>query len=746
MIMRCVHGHAVVPFAAGGEARCACAVGYEGARCDIDALAACRIERVTIARLLNRSSKTDHAGAALIPAAILRFRIHRARFSCDLLSLLSITDPSPSCECLDACASYLRRVAAAATDKWQSMPIVLRSPPPCASATSLRGIFVAGEVNRAALWRPIQVHASTRLISVDYHVSTTSCFADCNGRGHCRGHFCECDAGTVGSACRPRASVRAEKEHARSSRRGDGLTPALVDAETPTHWPPSASGDVCSAFEAVSKPRLPELRVRLLELPAALRYELAGRYMRPGARGQPIEFGSASLFDKRTIYWAQVCACTARACPAHTPTCVSGAMFSERQGYFYSQLVRDEIVAVNEAGVDTIVAYDTGFDLGRRDIARLANHSFEYTVLLTFASSDRPRADSERRTVRMHPHCPRPSAASPRRWPVDCCFHAERDICLPPLDAMHSLPLEAFNARPVTPSGRSTSSPSSPTASQRDAFFDPATKSGLDLYFVGNVGKDSAECNASCYGNLSLLVAAQSAEGLPRWRRRCTLCYSGGMRQFLAHRFGHSPRMLIGQPAPRHRRLGGVLQARAKFCLVAGGVGFDMRITSAVLNGCIPLWTNRFAWPPLFRVLRHDRLLVAFEDSLADRQRFVKLAALPAFLDCYEPVRASLLANLRLAWPAFVWGNGTAYEHVLLELALISRKQASGALSRILACHGPRYVGEVMRVPLDGYDEGQVPGLGRARTFRRRLAANDPLGSQLQQVAACVAAIDVIEG
>ena len=114
--MRCVHGHAVVPFAAGGEARCACAVGYEGARCDIDALAACRIERVTIARLLNRSSKADHAGAALIPTAILRFRIHRARFSCDLLSLLSITDPSPSCECLDACASYLRRVAAAATD------------------------------------------------------------------------------------------------------------------------------------------------------------------------------------------------------------------------------------------------------------------------------------------------------------------------------------------------------------------------------------------------------------------------------------------------------------------------------------------------------------------------------------------------------------------------------------------------------------------------------------------------------
>ena len=114
-------------------------------------------------------------------------------------------------------------------------------------------------------------------------------------------------------------------------------------------------------------------------------------------------------------------------------------------------------------------------------------------------------------------------------------------------------------------------------------------------------------------------------------------------------------------------------------------------------------------WPPLFRVLRHERLLISFGDTASERRRFVQMSDLPAFLACYHLAHDHLLANLRVAWPAFVWGNGTAYEHVLLEMASVVGKRASNALRRVLAVHGARYVAEVTQVPLDDYSEQQVP-------------------------------------
>jgi hypothetical protein len=46
---------------------------------------------------------------------------------------------------------------------------------------------------------------------------------------------------------------------------------------------------------------------------------------------------------------------------------------------------------------------------------------------------------------------------------------------------------------------------------------------------------------------------------------------------------------------------------RAKFCLVAGGYGFDMRLYDAVSRGCVPLMTQHDTWQPLQHVLRYDR-------------------------------------------------------------------------------------------------------------------------------------------
>ena len=72
--------------------------------------------------------------------------------------------------------------------------------------------------------------------------------------------------------------------------------------------------------------------------------------------------------------------------------------------------------------------------------------------------------------------------------------------------------------------------------------------------------------------------------------------------------------------------------------------------------------------------------MISFSDSAADRQRFVKMADLPAFLGCYAPAYATLLANLARVAPAFVWGNGSAFEHALLEIATVTGTRASGAM------------------------------------------------------------------
>lgn len=592
--------------------------------------------------------------------------------------------------------------------------IPLQNPPHCVHAHKAPAnvLFYSSNVShelRQSLNERVPLHASKRLLSEATHVSTTNCFANCSGSGVCRGHFCECPGGTIGSVCQPAARIR--------------------DAS-----------DLNSS----------ELSVQLLELPAAVQYERAERFpalsLPHGRQG----LGSGALLIKRAVYWSQ--------------------------GFFYSHLVRDAELVVH-AGARVLVALDGGLDLGRAEALRLAGGGagraagqFEWTILLSRASTDIPRARSEANAIRMHPYCPRPSKTAPRRYPPNPAFHPDRDVCLPPNDPVYSPSLDAFNGAdwlgegsggsrgsssfllrrladgsakahagapvPAASSGPGGEGPAAPAA-----LFEPSLKATYDLFFVGKVGGFGPECNRSCTDTLEALVDAQT-----RGLRHCSVCYSYGMRQYLHRHFRDLPRVLIGGSLPRTAPRDA--QSRSKFCLVAGGVGFDMRITSSVLHGCIPLWTNRFTFPPLFRVWRLERLMVAFsDDTPAERHRFVRLAQLPAFVRCYEPALPGLLANLQAAWPALLWGSGTAYEHTLLEIANVTGTRATPALRRILARHGARYVAEVTQLPLDAYDADAIPGLHRARALRAKLQrrAHDPLGEALERARACVAALPLRE-
>lgn len=423
-----------------------------------------------------------------------------------------------------------------------------------------------------------------------------------------------------------------------------------------------------------------ELSLALLDLPGVVLHEHGfERYRKP--RG---DFNVPALLVKRQTYWAQ--------------------------GYFYAGLLWHGAELLSSANGSRILVAVTATRLSP-DCVRLAaqtagmgsNASWSWTLLLDFLPTDMPRFRPAPGTVRFHNHCT-PGVG----------FSAASDVCLPACSEAYMMPFEDFNRHGgMDPDTASIAHYYN--ASRKDALF----------FFAGSSGADVHNCTSS----LGRMVFDQSRGG------RCASCYSLCMRQYFHRHFLHHPQMRFSDR--------GGWQSRSRFCLVAGGAGFDSRMLSSVQLGCIPLWTNRLALPPLFRVLRLETFMISFSDSAADRQRFVKMADLPAFLGCYAPAYATLLANLARVAPAFVWGNGSAFEHALLEIATVTGTRASGAMRRMLRLHGEAYVAEVLRVDLDGYSEGHVPGIGKARALRERQRRHDPIPGLLASVDRCIRSIDL---
>ena len=317
-----------------------------------------------------------------------------------------------------------------------------------------------------------------------------------------------------------------------------------------------------------------ELSLALLDLPGVVLHEHGfERYRKP--RG---DFNVPALLVKRQTYWAQ--------------------------GYFYAGLLWHGAELLSSAIGSRILVAVTATRLSP-DWVRLAaqtagmgsNASWSWTLLLDFLPTDMPRFRPAPGTVRFHSHCT-PGVG----------FSAASDVCLPACSEAHMMPFEDFNRHGgMDPDTASIAHYYN--ASRKDALF----------FFAGSSGADVHNCTSS----LGRMVFDQGRGG------RCASCYSLCMRQYFHRHFLHHPQMRFSDR--------GGWQSRSRFCLVAGGAGFDSRMLSSAQLGCIPLWTNRLALPPLFRVLRLETFMISFSDSAADRQRFVKMADLPAFLGCYAP-------------------------------------------------------------------------------------------------------------
>ena len=128
-----------------------------------------------------------------------------------------------------------------------------------------------------------------------------------------------------------------------------------------------------------------------------------------------------------------------------------------------------------------------------------------------------------------------------------------------------------------------------------------------------------------------------------------------------------------------------------------GGNGFDMRLYSSILFGCVPLITQERTHQPLQNILRYEKFSLSFSRSEVKR--------LPELLhEKPDEMHASLLKNVRsvvnaLHWKSEFFPNGTAFEHTLLEIATVLRlRPPKGILKRIREVHGDAYVHEMLRL------------------------------------------------
>ena len=184
--------------------------------------------------------------------------------------------------------------------------------------------------------------------------------------------------------------------------------------------------------------------------------------------------------------------------------------------------------------------------------------------------------------------------------------------------------------------------------------FDEKRKNGEDsslLFFAGTV----KAVNPRCMGN-SLL------------RADCNSVYSQGVRMYIMSKYHNVEGFKLKDSVDINHEM-----SRAKFCLVAGGYGFDMRLYDAVSRGCVPLLTQQETWQPLQHVLRYDAFSLRIEKKDLNNLKEV-LEAVP------KETHARMVANLRHVHKAYVWspnmkgvkGRSMAIYHVMTALAIVT--------------------------------------------------------------------------
>ena len=171
------------------------------------------------------------------------------------------------------------------------------------------------------------------------------------------------------------------------------------------------------------------------------------------------------------------------------------------------------------------------------------------------------------------------------------------------------------------------------------------------LFFAGSL----KAVNPRCMGD-SLL------------RSDCDSAYSQGVRMYIVSKYKEE----VGFKVKGEVEISEEMQ-RAKFCLVAGGYGFDMRLYDAVSRGCVPLMTQQDTWQPLQHVLRYDRFALQLRKQDLKHLREA-LEAVP------RAVHAKKVANLRHVFKAFAWlpgvpglqGRAMAFYHIMTAVAIVT--------------------------------------------------------------------------
>jgi len=128
--------------------------------------------------------------------------------------------------------------------------------------------------------------------------------------------------------------------------------------------------------------------------------------------------------------------------------------------------------------------------------------------------------------------------------------------------------------------------------------FNSSSKNGPMLFFSGSLRDDHKDCKG---------------EDLLQNRLKCMDMYSQGVRMYVVETFQNVSDFSLNAPRGKDAYSRDVMKT-AKYCLVAGGHGFDMRLVDGVARGCVPLLTSIQMSYPYDNVLDYSKFALDIGD------------------------------------------------------------------------------------------------------------------------------------
>ncbi|CAL6309509.1 unnamed protein product [Bathycoccus prasinos] len=210
--------------------------------------------------------------------------------------------------------------------------------------------------------------------------------------------------------------------------------------------------------------------------------------------------------------------------------------------------------------------------------------------------------------------------------------------------------------------------------------FEKSTKDGYLLFFKGSLRKrEKFSPLGRCMGDKLFLNITE-----------CAYLYSQGVRAWLVDYYKDEKRFFLNQNASIGETYEEI-RLKSKFCLVAGGAGWDQRFIDSIHHGCVPLLTQLNYSYPFHFIFDYDQFSVYIP---AGSQ---KLKEIPVILETLGNGNYSkLLRNLRVVHEAISWSvdrhkwfdkftiqNGAFY-HTLWALSLRTNKALTDVVARKL--------------------------------------------------------------